>query len=47
MRVYAGLGEIAKAEKEMNGIEKPKSPLEKSEFHFTLGKILQAKDNTK
>ena len=46
-RVYAGLGEIAKAEKEMNKIEKPKSPLKKSEFHFTLGKIWQAKDRTK
>ena len=47
VRVYAGIGEIAKAEKEMNGIERPKSPLEKSEFQFTLGKIWQAKDKTK
>jgi len=47
VRVYAGLGEIAKAEKEMNGIEKPKSPLEKSEFQFALGKIWQAKGKTK
>lgn len=47
MRVYAGLDEIAKAEKEMNGIEKGKSPLEKSEFHFTLGKIWQARDKAK
>ncbi|MCH7755726.1 tetratricopeptide repeat protein [candidate division KSB1 bacterium] len=44
VRVYAGLGEIAKAEIEMNKIEKPKSPLEKSEFHFALAKIWQAKD---
>ncbi|MCH6560093.1 tetratricopeptide repeat protein [candidate division KSB1 bacterium] len=47
VRVYAGLGEIAKAETEMNGIEKPKSPLEKSEFQFALAKIWQAKDKTK
>jgi len=47
VRVYAGLGEIAKAETGMNGIEKPKSPLEKSEFQFALAKIWQAKDKTK
>ena len=47
VRVYAGLGETAKAEKEMNKIDKPKSPLEKSEFQFTLGKIWQAKDKAK
>ncbi len=47
VRVYAGLGEIAKAETEMNKIEKGKSPLEKSEFQFALGKIWQAKDKAK
>lgn len=46
-RVYAGLGEVAIAEKEMHKIEKPQSPQKKSEFHFTLGKIWQVKGNPK
>ena len=47
VRVYAGLDEIAKAQTEMNKIEKPKSPLEKSEFQFALAKIWQTKGKAK